>query len=59
MPYNNVADLPKAQTNQYNPHQQEAFMKAFNNADKEYGGDESHSVAHAAAKRASEKLGPG
>ena len=28
MPYNSVADLPKAQTDQYNPHQKEAFLKA-------------------------------
>ena len=38
MPYNTVADLPKAQTDQYKPHQKEAFLKAFNNAYKEYGG---------------------
>jgi cation transport regulator len=61
MPYNSVADLPKAQTDQYNPHQKEAFLKAFNNAYKEYGGDESRAfaVAHSAAKKAGEKPGPG
>jgi len=61
MPYNTVADLPKAQTDQYNPHQKEAFLKAFNNAYKEYGGDEGRAfaVAHTAAKRAGEKPGPG
>jgi cation transport regulator len=53
MPYNSVADLPKAQTDQYNPHQKEAFLKAFNNAYKEYGDDESRAVAvaHSAAKK--------
>jgi cation transport regulator len=61
MPYNTVADLPKAQTDQYNPHQKEAFLKAFNSAYKEYGGDEGRAfaVAHTAAKRAGEKPGPG
>jgi cation transport regulator len=61
MPYNTIADLPKAQTDQYNPHQKEAFLKAFNNAYKEYGGDEGRAfaVAHTAAKRAGEKPGPG
>jgi len=61
MPYHTIADLPKAQTDQYNPHQKEAFLKAFNNAYKEYGGDEGRAfaVAHTAAKRAGEKPGPG
>ena len=61
MPYQSVSDLPKAQTDQYNPHQKQAFLKAFNNAYEEYKGDESHAfaVAHAAAKRAGEKPGPG
>jgi cation transport regulator len=54
MPYHSVSDLPKAQTDQYNPHQKEAFLK-------EYKGDESRAfaVAHSAAKRAGEKRGPG
>jgi cation transport regulator len=61
MPYNTVADLPKAQTNQYNPHQKKAFLEAFNNAFKEYKGDESRAfaVAHSAAKKAGQKPGPG
>ena len=61
MPYESVSDLPKAQTDQYNAHQKEAFLKAFNAAYKEYGGDESRAfaVAHSAAKRAGEKPGPG
>jgi len=39
----------------------EAFLKAFNSAYDEYGGDErrAFAVAHSAAKRAGEKPGPG
>jgi len=61
MPYRSVEDLPQAQTDQYNPHQKKAFLEAFNNAYKEYGGDESRAfaVAHAAAKKAGSKPGPG
>ena len=59
MPYTQVSELPKAQTDQYSTHQNEVFLKAFNNAYKEYGGDESRAfaVAHAAAKKAPEKSG--
>ena len=61
MPYNSVDDLPKAQTDQYNAHQKKAFLEAFNNAYKEYGGDEhrAFAVAHAAAKRAGDHRGLG
>jgi cation transport regulator len=61
MPYQTIADLPKAQTDQYSAHQKEAFLKAFNNAYDEYGGDEhrAFAVAHSAAKRAGDKPGPG
>ena len=61
MPYKRVQDLPKAQTDQYNAHQKEAFLKAFNSAYDEYGGDEhrAFAVAHAAAKRAGATPGPG
>ena len=61
MPYKSVKDLPQAQTDQYNAHQKKAFLKAFNNAYKEYGKDEGRAfaVAHAAAKRAGVKPGPG
>ncbi len=57
MPYRTIQDLPHAQVDQYTHHQKEAFLKAFNNAWREYGGDESRAfaVAHAAAKRAGEK----
>ena len=34
MPYKTIADLPKAQVDQYDHHQKEAFLKAFNNAYK-------------------------
>jgi len=61
MPYSSVAELPKAQTDQYSAHQKEAFLKAFNSAYTEYKGDEhrAFAVAHAAAKKASERRGPG
>jgi cation transport regulator len=54
MPYRTVADLPKAQVDQYSAHQKEAFLKAFNNAYEEYGGDEhrAFAVGHTAAKNA-------
>jgi cation transport regulator len=61
VPYRTIGDLPKAQTDQYNEHQKKAFLEAFNNAYREYGGDEQRAfaVAHAAAKRAGAKPGPG
>ena len=61
MPYRSISDLPQAQVDQYNEHQKEAFLKAFNNAFKEYGGDEhrAFAVAHHAAKQAGERPGPG
>jgi cation transport regulator len=42
---------------QYDHHQKEAFLKAFNNAYKEYSHDESRAfaVAHHAAKQAGKK----
>ena len=53
MPYDKLSDLPKEQVDQYSTHQKHAFLKAFNNALEEYGGDESRAfaVAHAAAQR--------
>jgi cation transport regulator len=61
MPYRSVDELPQAQTDQCNEHQKRAFLEAFNNAYREYGGDEhrAFAVAHAAAKRAGDKPGPG
>ena len=54
MPYNSISDLPEAQTDQYSTHQKHAFLEAFNNALKEYDGDESRAfaTAHAAAQKA-------
>src|SRR6184192_917961 len=59
MPYKDISDLPKAQTDQYDEHQKEAFLKAFNNAYEQYGHDESRAfaVAHHAAKQAGKKEG--
>jgi cation transport regulator len=55
--YKDISDLPKAQTDQYDRRQKEAFLKAFNNAYEEYGHDESRAfaVAHHAAKQAGNK----
>jgi cation transport regulator len=57
MPYATIADLPKAQVDQYTHHQKEAFLKAFNNAYEQYGHDESKAfaVAHHAAQQAGKK----
>lgn len=57
MPYKTIDELPKAQVDQYTTHQKKAFLKAFNNAYKEYGHDESRAfaVAHHAAKLADKK----
>jgi cation transport regulator len=56
MPYSSITDLPEEQVDQYSTHQKHAFLKAFNNALEEYGGDESRAfaVAHAAAPRTPE-----
>ena len=53
MPYRTIEDLPRAQVDQYSEHQKEAFLKAFNNALDEYGGDEhrAFAVAHHAAQQ--------
>jgi cation transport regulator len=61
MPYRKIPDLPEKQVDQYNEHQKEAFLKAFNNAYEEYDQDESRAfaVAHAAAKRAGDLRAPG
>lgn len=57
MPYRSVQELPQAQVDQYDAHQKQAFLKAFNHALDEYGGDEhrAFAVAHSAAKKAGEK----
>jgi cation transport regulator len=57
MPYRDISELPKAQTDQYDQHQKDAFLKAFNKAYEEYNHDESRAfaVAHHAAKQARKK----
>lgn len=57
MPYKAVSDLPVDQVDQYTPHQQHAFLEAFNYAYEEYDGDESRAfaTAHAAAHRTPER----
>lgn len=57
LPYQSVAELPPSQVDQYDEHQKEAFLKAFNHALEEYGGDEhrAFAVAHTAAKKVGEK----
>jgi len=54
MPYDTISDLPDEQVDQYSTHQKHAFVKAFNSALEEYGGDESRAfaVAHSAAQNA-------
>ncbi len=54
MPYDSISDLPKSQVDQYDRHQKEAFLQAFNHAYQEYHGDESQAfaMAHHAAKEA-------
>lgn len=60
MPYGSVDELPKGQTDQYNRHQREAFLKAFNHAWDEYGDEgRAFAVAHSAAKKAGTQPGPG
>ena len=53
MPYAKIADLPKAQVDQYGHHQKEAFLKAFNHAYEQYEHDESKAfaIAHHAAQQ--------
>jgi len=57
VPYNDISELPKAQVDQYDRHQKEAFLKAFNNAYEQYGHEEGRAfaVAHHAAKQAGRK----
>ena len=55
MPYIDISDLPQSQVDQYSHHQKEAFLKAFNSAEAEYGNEhQAFAVAHAAAKKAGE-----
>lgn len=61
MPYERANELPEAPTHHYNARPKASFLRAFNNAYEKCGKDERRpfAVAHAAAKRAGEKPGPG
>ena len=54
MPYSSNRDLPAAARKRLTPHQQDVFRATFNNALKEYKGNESkaYAVAWSAAKKA-------
>ena len=54
--YQTIHDLPKEQTDQYDGHQKEAFLKAFNGAYRKYHHDEfrAFEAAHLAAIKAGE-----
>ena len=52
--YRTIQDLPKEQTDQYDGHQKEAFLKAFNGAYQKYNHDEDRAfeAAHIAVRKA-------
>lgn len=52
MPYKSIRDLPDKVRKNLPKHAQEIYMKAFNNADKQYGEEKrAHMVAWAAVKK--------
>ena len=56
MPYENIDDLPDSVKNHLPNHAAEIFLAAFNNANQEYGEEETaFRVAWAAVKRDYEK----
>lgn len=62
MPYADISDLPASVRNHLLPHAQEIYMKAFNNAWREYAARAdreavAHKVAWAAVKRVYRKEG--
>jgi len=59
MRYHTIQDLPREQTDQYDGHQKEAFLKAFNGAYQKYNHDEfrAFEAAHMAALKAGERHG--
>jgi cation transport regulator len=62
MPYTNIADLPAAVRSHLPVHAQEIYLKAFNNAWREYTDRQdreaaAHKVAWAAVKRVYRKQG--
>ena len=58
MPYRTISDLPTAQVDQYSHHQKEAFLAAFNNALKEYDGDESRASRPPTRRRSGRRRRP-
>ncbi len=60
MRYRTIQELPHEQTDQYDGHQKEAFLKAFNGAYQKYDHDEfrAFEAAHLAALKAGERSGP-
>jgi cation transport regulator len=54
MPYSSNSQLPAAARKRLTPHQQDVFRATFNNALKEYRGNESkaYAAAWSAAKKA-------
>ncbi len=60
MRYRTIQELPHEQTGQYDGHQKEAFLKAFNGAYQKYDHDEfrAFEAAHLAALKAGERSGP-
>ena len=62
MPYSDIADLPASVRSHLPRHAQEIYMKAFNNAWREYAAREdrevvAHKVAWAAVKKVYRKEG--
>jgi cation transport regulator len=56
MPYQTIDDLPDSVQSHLPKHAQEIFLAAFNNAEKEYGSEETaFRVAWSAVKRDYEK----
>ena len=52
--YRTIQDLPREETEQYDGHQKEAFLKAFNGAYQKYNHDASRAfeAAHTAVRKA-------
>jgi cation transport regulator len=55
--YRTIQELPREQTEQYDGHQKEAFLKAFNGAYQKYDRDEARALeaAHLAAIKSGER----
>jgi cation transport regulator len=59
--YRTIQDLPSEHVDQYDGHQKEAFLKAFNGAYQKYHHHEARAfeVAHLAALKIGDRLGSG